>query len=168
MPNSRRAFTLIELLVVIAIIGLLSTIAVVSLSSARSRGNAAKMAGDLHAIKVALDIYLNTNDTYPCFDHLWSDTWESTWSAPNIKWPKTPYNSHYHFEDKVGWATDPFTYSISLENIPLRDAQALDKLIDDNSLGTGMVRQTTGTDPIRVEWGGIDQNPPTPNPETCP
>jgi prepilin-type N-terminal cleavage/methylation domain-containing protein len=38
----RRAFTLVELLVVIAIIGLLSTVAVVSLAGARSKARDVK------------------------------------------------------------------------------------------------------------------------------
>ena len=43
---NKRGFTLIELLVVIAIIGLLSTMAVVSLNSARLKARDAKRASD--------------------------------------------------------------------------------------------------------------------------
>ncbi len=52
----RRAFTLVELLVVIAIIGLLSTIAVVSLSSARSKARNAKKIGDVKQLTTALNL----------------------------------------------------------------------------------------------------------------
>ena len=54
-PN--LGFTLIELLVVIAIIGLLSTIAVVSLNSAREKGRDAKRVADIRQIQTALELY---------------------------------------------------------------------------------------------------------------
>lgn len=61
----RNGFTLIELLVVIAIIGLLSTMAVVSLNSARTKARDAKRKHDLQNIKKALDMYYDSNGTYP-------------------------------------------------------------------------------------------------------
>jgi prepilin-type N-terminal cleavage/methylation domain-containing protein len=64
---SRRAFTLIELLVVISIIGLLSTIATVSLSGSRSKGRDAKRISDLRQIQTALEMYRDNdaNGNYP-------------------------------------------------------------------------------------------------------
>ncbi len=62
---SHRAFTLIELLVVIAIIGLLSTIAVVSLSNSRSKARDAKRVADFKQIKTALDLYFDETGAYP-------------------------------------------------------------------------------------------------------
>jgi len=61
----RRAFTLVELLVVISIIGLLSTIAVASMNSARSRGRDARRAADVHQIMTAMQLYYQDNGTYP-------------------------------------------------------------------------------------------------------
>jgi general secretion pathway protein G len=162
----RRGFTLVELLVVISIIGLLSSIAAVSLVSARGKGRAAKMAGDLKSIRTALEIYVSDNGGYPCFDHSWSDAQETSWSAPYLKWPRTPYNTRYHFESNA-WSVNPFVYSISMESIPLTDALTLDRLIDDGSVTTGNMRRSEGTDPARFEWGAIDQTLPTPVPETC-
>ena len=62
---SRRAFTLVELLVVITIIGLLSTIAVVSLSSARSKARDTKRIADIRQISTAMQMYQQDNGTYP-------------------------------------------------------------------------------------------------------
>jgi prepilin-type N-terminal cleavage/methylation domain-containing protein len=62
---SRRAFTLVELLVVIAIIGLLSTVAVISLSSARSKARDTKRQADIKQIITAMQLYYQDNGGYP-------------------------------------------------------------------------------------------------------
>ncbi len=62
---SRRAFTLVELLVVISIIGLLSTIAVVSLNSSRSKARDTKRLADIRQIMLAMQLYRETNGQYP-------------------------------------------------------------------------------------------------------
>lgn len=61
----RRGFTLIELLVVIAIIGLLSTLAVVALSSAREKARDAKRVADVKSIQSSLELYANQVGGYP-------------------------------------------------------------------------------------------------------
>jgi prepilin-type N-terminal cleavage/methylation domain-containing protein len=65
MLMNRKAFTLVELLVVIAIIGLLSTVAVVSLSSSRTNARNMKRKADLVQISKALELYYSQNGTYP-------------------------------------------------------------------------------------------------------
>jgi len=62
---NRRAFTLIELLVVIAIIGLLSTIAVTSMNSARSKARDTKRIADIRQIVTAMQLYYQDNGKYP-------------------------------------------------------------------------------------------------------
>lgn len=61
----RAAFTLVELLVVIAIIGLLSTVAVISLSSARIKARDTKRFADIRQITTAMQMYKEDNGTYP-------------------------------------------------------------------------------------------------------
>ena len=61
----KKGFTLVELLVVIAIIGILSTLSVVSLNSARAKSRDARRLSDIKQIRTALDMYYDSNSTYP-------------------------------------------------------------------------------------------------------
>ncbi|OGY45021.1 MAG: hypothetical protein A3A24_02500 [Candidatus Buchananbacteria bacterium RIFCSPLOWO2_01_FULL_46_12] len=61
----KKGFTLIELLVVIAIIGLLSTLAVVALNSAREKARDAKRVADVKQVQTALELYFNDASGYP-------------------------------------------------------------------------------------------------------
>ena len=63
--DNRPGFTLIELLVVISIIGLLSTIAMTSLNSARARARDTKRLSDINELKNALEIYYANHGSYP-------------------------------------------------------------------------------------------------------
>lgn len=62
---NKKGFTLIELLVVIAIIGLLSTLAVVALGSAREKARDSKRLADLKQVQTALELYYTDNNAYP-------------------------------------------------------------------------------------------------------
>ena len=65
IKQNNKGFTLIELLVVIAIIGLLSTLAVVSLNNARTKARDAKRTSDIKSIQTALELFYVDNDAYP-------------------------------------------------------------------------------------------------------
>jgi prepilin-type N-terminal cleavage/methylation domain-containing protein len=56
-----RGFTLIELLVVIAIIGILSSVVLASLNTARNKGNDAAVKADLEGIRSQAEIYYDNN-----------------------------------------------------------------------------------------------------------
>lgn len=58
-------FTLIELLVVIAIIGVLASVVLVSLNSARAKSRDAKRVGDVRQMQTALELYFNDCNSYP-------------------------------------------------------------------------------------------------------
>lgn len=71
--KNRFAFTLIELLVVIAIIGLLSTIAVASLSTSRKKARDAIRKHDLEQIQTAIKLYMDKNNQNVPPDNCWED-----------------------------------------------------------------------------------------------
>lgn len=63
-PNA-RGFTLIELLVVIAIIGVLSSVIVSALNTARMKSRDAQRLASLRQVERALEVYYTDNQAYP-------------------------------------------------------------------------------------------------------
>lgn len=62
---NQKGFTLIELLVVIAIIGLLASVVLLALNSARQKARDAKRLADVRQVASALELYFNDNSSYP-------------------------------------------------------------------------------------------------------
>jgi len=73
MTNVRSGFTLIELLVVIAIIGILSSVVMASLNSAREKSRDVRRAADLSSLALALELYFDDAGKYPDPDSLSAD-----------------------------------------------------------------------------------------------
>ncbi|MEK7496358.1 MAG: prepilin-type N-terminal cleavage/methylation domain-containing protein, partial [Patescibacteria group bacterium] len=69
-----NGFTLVELLVVIAIIGILSSLSVVSLNSARGRARDAQRYNDLRQLFTAMTLYYDTRTTTPQYPEMFDDT----------------------------------------------------------------------------------------------
>ena len=65
---TKKGFTLIELLVVIAIIGILATVVLGALNSARVRARDARRISDVKAIQLSLELFLDTCGAYPDID----------------------------------------------------------------------------------------------------
>lgn len=63
--KKQKGFTLIELLVVIAIIGLLASIVLLALNSARAKSRDAKRLADVRQLITALELYYNDFQGYP-------------------------------------------------------------------------------------------------------
>lgn len=65
IKSTRKGFTLIELLVVIAIIGILSSVVIASMNSARQKSRDARRISDVGQIKTALELFYDSNQAYP-------------------------------------------------------------------------------------------------------
>ncbi|MES2623362.1 MAG: prepilin-type N-terminal cleavage/methylation domain-containing protein [Patescibacteria group bacterium] len=67
MKKFNKGFTLIELLVVIAIIGILSSIVLASLSSARTKGEDAAIQSTLSNMRAQAELYYANNSDYSTY-----------------------------------------------------------------------------------------------------
>jgi len=73
----QSGFTLVEILVVVSILGLLSTLTMVSLNTARMKTRDTVRVADMEQLEAALDIYYNDNKTYPvCQSSHWNSARE--------------------------------------------------------------------------------------------
>ena len=61
MYKRNKGFTLIELLVVIAIIGILSSVVLASLNTARQKARDARRISDIKSLQLALELFANDN-----------------------------------------------------------------------------------------------------------
>ena len=74
----KKGFTLIELLVVIAIIGILASVVLASLNTARNKGGDAAVAANLANVRAQAELYYDDNGDYgtdssSCFSGMFSD-----------------------------------------------------------------------------------------------
>jgi len=66
IKNKKSGFTLIELLVVIAIIGVLASVVLASVSSARANARNSVRISEVKQLMTSLELYRNQNGGYPC------------------------------------------------------------------------------------------------------
>ncbi len=77
MKRYTKGFTLIELLVVIAIIGILASVVLVSLQSARKKGNDAAVQQELASLRSQAEIYYSSNSNSYATLFTLNNTWAS-------------------------------------------------------------------------------------------
>jgi len=101
-----KAFTLIELLVVIAIIGILASVVVVNVGSARVKARDAKRISDTKNIITALNMYYDDNNKYPS---------DCSFSGNNFD---SGYWCYYNSTNTVRWNALNSALASYISNLP--------------------------------------------------
>lgn len=81
MKKHSHGFTLIELLVVIAIIGILSSVVLASLNSARAKARDAQAISDFNQVQQALVLYYDKYGKYPNETPVTTNPWADNFNS---------------------------------------------------------------------------------------
>ena len=139
--NASSGFTLIELLVVIAIIGILSSVVLASLNSARTKARDTRRVSDLKQIQVALELYYDATSKYP---QSLNDLVGAAGGASLSALPKDPNGAVLN-------ATGGYMYAVNSNTTATMyhvGATLEDNDLDGNSTGQTPAWVTSGTDSI--------------------
>lgn len=144
--HTSKGFTLIELLVVISIIGMLSSVVLASLNTARNKGKDARRLSDLKQIQLALELYYSDNNAYPIAVgwHSQCSAWGS-YTADNVIPGLTPsYMASFPQDPSMDVSGNLccYLYTSSADG---RDY----KLLDHNCPTLNYASQSTMIDPTR-------------------
>jgi uncharacterized protein (TIGR02145 family)/prepilin-type N-terminal cleavage/methylation domain-containing protein len=115
MIKPKKAFTLIELLVVIAIIGILATLAVISLSNARAKARDAKRVANAKQIQTALELFFNDNDRFPTAAEFNSGSLTSDTENGEVTYMLNVPEAPNPPDGNCSTSTNAFTYSVDAE-----------------------------------------------------
>jgi len=138
MKERKRGFTLIELLVVISIIGVLVTIAVANLVSARERARDAARKQQMNELKTALRLYYNDIEEFPGDDNATANS-GGLMVGCGVKTIKTPCSIGGEFY--MWFPTYPPSYKNTyMESMPKGADDGFWYYRDDNSSDVYMAR----------------------------
>jgi prepilin-type N-terminal cleavage/methylation domain-containing protein len=149
-----KGFTLIELLVVVAIIGVLASVVLSSLGSARSRARDARRESDIATIQKMLEMYHLDNGHYPIMN--WTHSGQSSWSnletalAPYGTVPVDPINEEGAAFDEVTYA---YSYASSSPSFTCNNQAYRLVFNKENSNGTGSDDGVTMCDDNTYTYG---------------
>lgn len=173
--HPRKGFTLIELLVVIAIIGLLSSVVLASLNTARAKARDAARISDIRQIQTAIQEYVTDVGHYPNAEGTWTSFDSVRYSphpiynpnAANLSAALAPYIQGVHDSLKLpasdaGYlytsngtaAVAPTAYCILIYKTPENMDDFPSNMINMSRCGTIANGACTGANNIYVSEGG--------------
>lgn len=140
ISKGQRGFTLIELLVVIAIIGILSSVVLASLNTARQKSRDARRISDIKQLQLACELYYDNNGQYP--DGLTDANLVTPGYIAQI--PKDPQTGNSY---QYAYNGDRSNYhvGVTLENT---NHQVFDNDVDFDSATAGWTGGFSGADPM--------------------
>ncbi len=110
---SQSGFTLIELLVVISIIGLLSSIVLTSVNSARIKARDVRRKADLHTLELAILFYYDATNGFPDSVTTTAGDWPAGYKAQLAPYLPVPpldplvnNGGRYYGSYRMTWAPD--------------------------------------------------------------
>jgi len=145
--RTRGGFTLIELLVVIAIIGILSSVVLASLNSAREKSRDAKRISDLKQLQLAAELFYDDFGSYPNATEFAATSGTAGTRAAGLvgngfiaSLPSDPSDQSAYTYEQIDSGAD-YVIRATLENV---NHSALDSDVD-GSVGTGPVDCADGS-----------------------
>ena len=155
-PATAKGFTLIELLVVIAIIGILSSVVLASLNSARKKGRDARRVADVKQIQLALELYYDAHSNYPTAAQYAADLVSEGFISAV---PSDPLSLQSYAYEAIGSGTTCSSYHLGAK-IETTGHSALSADIDYASVAstqcTGGAYVAPATPDIAASNGGFD------------
>ncbi|MDP7368638.1 MAG: type II secretion system protein [Candidatus Pacebacteria bacterium] len=112
--TENKGFTLIELLVVIAIIGILSSVVLTSLNSARQKSRDAKRIAELRQLQTALQLFYEDNQGYP--SALTAANLVTPRYTPSIPIPPVGGGDTAYLYSPIGTGCTDYHIGVTLEN----------------------------------------------------
>ena len=161
MKNSNKGFTLIELLVVIAIIGILSSVVLASLTTARTKGQDAAIQSQLSNMRAQAELYYSTNSNKYASSTLTGGSC-STGVANSLFSSSTTNNLAALLSGQVASATTDcgasdvaWSVAASLSGTKGFCVDSTGVAKNKNSLGVEYTGATTGATPAHASAGAV-------------